>query len=280
MYNNININDCIIIQFRSAMTKYELYMYLSTNQTDEEWVQKYKEKVSTHNQKIADSAAATPDSGFDLFMPNEGADYGYGVDNLISRQFITNPGITSSSGVDGARGLNLGVRCCMRASSATQPPSTTTTTTTTLIQSPSATPSTTLSATPTPQPVSISTTTSTPSSLATDPPAVPPAPACGFYLYPRSSISKTRMRLANSVGIIDAGYRGDLIAAVDTIGLFGSNDIWHVWKETLSPIKKYDRYFQVCAPDLSPFLVHIVETEAELGTPTTRGTGGFGSTGV
>jgi dUTP pyrophosphatase len=88
------------------------------------------------------------------------------------------------------------------------------------------------------------------------------------------------MRLANSVGIIDAGYRGDLIAAVDTIGLFGSTDIWHIWKETLSPINKYDRYFQVCAPDLSPFLVHIVMNEADLGQPTARGTGGFGSTGV
>jgi dUTP pyrophosphatase len=88
------------------------------------------------------------------------------------------------------------------------------------------------------------------------------------------------MRLANSVGIIDAGYRGDLIAAVDTIGLFGSTDIWHVWKETLSPIKKYDRYFQVCAPDLSPFMVHIVDTEQELSPPTARGQGGFGSTGV
>lgn len=255
-------------------------MYLSTNQTDDEWVERYKEKVCTHNQKIQDAAwgflfpaAATPDSGFDLFMPNEGADYGYGVDNLISRQFITNPGITSSAGVDGARGLNLGVRCCMRASSsATPPPSATTTTTTTTTITPTDT--------ATPQPVSISTTTVAPENLATDPPAVPPPAPCGFYLYPRSSISKTRMRLANSVGIIDAGYRGDLIAAVDTIGLFGSNDIWHVWKETLSPIKKYDRYFQVCAPDLSPFLVHIVETEAELGTPTTRGTGGFGSTGV
>ena len=88
------------------------------------------------------------------------------------------------------------------------------------------------------------------------------------------------MRLANSVGIIDAGYRGDLIAAVDTIGFFGSTDIWHTWKETLSYIKKYDRYFQVCAPDLSPFLVHIVPTEADLGRPTERGAGGFGSTGV
>jgi dUTPase len=134
-------------------------------------------------------------------------------------------------------------------------------------------------------PVSVSTTTTfIPNNYATDLPADTntntPATPCGFYLYPRSSISKTRMRLANSVGIIDAGYRGDLIAAVDTIGLFGSSDIWHIWKETLSPIKKYDRYFQVCAPDLSPFLVHIVETEQDLSPPTERGAGGFGSTGV
>jgi dUTPase len=251
----------------SPSTKYQLYIYLSKNQDDAEWVERYRQKVRDHNQKIQDAAAtaATADSGFDLFMPNDGADYGYGIDNLISRQFITNPGITSSAGVDGARGLNLGVRCCMRvaASAAAAAPAATTTTTTILDTA----------ATPAPQPVSISTTTTTPSTPVPDLPS-------GFYLYPRSSISKTRMRLANSVGIIDAGYRGDIIAAVDTIGLFGSNDIWHVWKETLSPIKKYDRYFQLCAPDLSPFLVHIVDTEAELGAPTTRGQGGFGSTGV
>ena len=248
-------------------TKYELYINLSKNQDDPEWVARYREKVDEHNHKIT---TATPDSGFDLFMPTNGDEYGYGVDNLISRQFISNPGITSSNGVDGARGLNLGVRCCMRAApaaaAAAAPAATTTTTTAHLPM--------------TAQPVSISTTTATtnaPASSATDLPSTKP---CGFYLYPRSSISKTRMRLANSLGIIDAGYRGDLIAAVDTIGLFGSTDIWHIWKETLSPIKKYDRYFQVCAPDLSPFLVHIVETEAELGAPTSRGTGGFGSTGV
>ena len=210
------------------MTKYELYVYLSKNQDDAEWAARYKQKVEEHNRKVLEADAPdAADSGFDLFMPTNGEEYGYGVDNLISRQFITNPGITSSSGVDGARGLNMGVRCCMRAATATSTP----------------------------------------------------AP-CGFYLYPRSSISKTRMRLANSVGIIDAGYRGDLIAAVDTMGFFGSTDIWHVWKETLSPIKKYDRYFQVCAPDLSPFLVHIVDAEHDLSPPTNRGHGGFGSTGV
>jgi dUTPase len=210
------------------MTKYNLRIYLSKNRDDAEWITRYKEKVEEHNRKIlaADAdATAAPDSGFDLFMPTNGDEYGYGVDNLLSRQFITNPGITSSVGVDGARGLNLGVRCCMHNAAAN-------------------------------------------------------AAACGFYLYPRSSISKTRMRLANSVGIIDAGYRGDLISAVDTIGFFGSTDIWHIWKETLSPIKKYDRYFQVCSPDLSPFLVTIVETEEELGSKTARGSGGFGSTGL
>jgi dUTPase len=264
----------------SPSTKYQLYIYLSKNQDDAEWVERYRQKVRDHNQKIQDAAATatTADSGFDLFMPNDGADYGYGIDNLISRQFITNPGITSSAGVDGARGLNLGVRCCMRvtaasAASATPPTMTTTTTTTTLLAATATAATPAATATAAPQPVSISTTTSTPSTPVPDLPS-------GFYLYPRSSISKTRMRLANSVGIIDAGYRGDIIAAVDTIGIFGSNDIWHVWKETLSPIQKYDRYFQLCAPDLSAFLVHIVDTEAELGAPTIRGQGGFGSTGV
>ena len=94
---------------------------------------------------------------------------------------------------------------------------------------------------------------------------------CGYYLYPRSSISKTKMRMANSVGIIDSGYRGELIAAVDTIGVYGS-------EETLGTIQKYDRYFQICAPNLSPFAVRIVTSEAELGQ-TERGSGGFGSTG-
>lgn len=210
------------------MTKYQLYIYLSKNQDDDEWVTRYKQKAEEHNCKVlSPDANATPDSGFDIFMPTDGTEYGYGVDNLLSRQFITNPGITHSVGVDVARGLNLGVRCCMHNA-------------------------TTANATV----------------------------ACGFYLYPRSSISKTRMRLANSVGIIDAGYRGDLIAAVDTIGLFGSTDIWHIWRETLSSIKKYDRYFQICSPDLSPFLVKIVDAEEELGSKTTRGSGGFGSTGV
>jgi dUTPase len=251
-------------------TKYQLYVYLSKHSDDEEWVRRYKQKVQTHNQKITDSD--TPDSGFDLFMPHNGDEYDNS--NLLREKVSKNdPPAPLHVGVDGARSLNLGVRCCMRVA----PPTPTATTTTTTIPAAATTDNT---------PVSVSTTTTfVPNNYATDTPtdtdtAHSPATPCGFYLYPRSSISKTRMRLANSVGIIDAGYRGDLIAAVDTIGLFGSTDIWHIWKETLSPIKKYDRYFQVCAPDLSPFLVHIVDTEQDLSPPTERGDGGFGSTGV
>ena len=40
---------------------------------------------------------------------------------------------------------------------------------------------------------------------------------CGYYLYPRSSIVKTPFRLSNSVGIIDSGYRGEIMAVVDNI---------------------------------------------------------------
>ena len=36
-----------------------------------------------------------------------------------------------------------------------------------------------------------------------------------FYLYMRSSLSKTNILLANSVGIIDKGYRGDICAYFD-----------------------------------------------------------------
>ena len=90
-----------------------------------------------------------------------------------------------------------------------------------------------------------------------------------YYIYPRSSISKTPLRLSNSVGIIDSGYRGNLIAALFHYGVpFGKSH----------EINQFDRLIQICSPTLSPVFVEIVETEAELGG-TERGTGGFGSTG-
>ena len=98
--------------------------------------------------------------------------------------------------------------------------------------------------------------------------AMPQTPS-GFYMYPRSSLgTKTRLRLANSVGIIDSGYRGNLKASLDNI---------HPEQEHLA--EQGDRLVQICAPDLSPFMVQLVENSDEL-RGSTRGSGGFGSTGM
>jgi len=86
----------------------------------------------------------------------------------------------------------------------------------------------------------------------------------GFYLYPRSSTgSKTPIRLSNSVGIIDAGYRGPLTAILDNLS------------DEPFVMKKGERYFQVCAPNLLPIRVELVEKLSD----STRGEDGFGSTG-
>ena len=99
--------------------------------------------------------------------------------------------------------------------------------------------------------------------------------AVGYYLYPRSSIVKTPFRMANSVGIIDAGYRGEVMGVVDNIDA-ANNDIKVCIERHMPPMS---RVFQICAPSLEPFFVRIVEHESELGV-TERGSGGFGSTGV
>ena len=99
----------------------------------------------------------------------------------------------------------------------------------------------------------------------------------GYYMHPRSSLSKTNLRLANATGIVDAGYRGHLI------GMF---DVVNIDKDDISDDrdadffgKKYDRYLQICAPGLVPIIVEIVNTKEELGELTERGDAGFGSTG-
>jgi dUTPase len=97
----------------------------------------------------------------------------------------------------------------------------------------------------------------------------------GYYLYPRSSIVKTPFRMANSVGIIDAGYRGEIMGVVDNIDV-ANNDTSTCLEKHMPPMS---RIFQICAPSLEPFFVRIVEHECELGV-TERGSGGFGSTGV
>ena len=84
-----------------------------------------------------------------------------------------------------------------------------------------------------------------------------------YYLFPRSSISKTPLRLANSSGLIAGGYRGELVGMVDNI----YDKDFH--------IKRGERYFQLVAVDSSPIDFELVEELSE----SSRGEGGFGSTG-
>ena len=83
----------------------------------------------------------------------------------------------------------------------------------------------------------------------------------GYFLFPRSSISKTPLRLANSVGIIDYGYRGDIMACVDNI-----SDQEYI-------IEKGTRLFQLCSPDLKSIDISVVDNLDD----SERGEGGFGS---
>ena len=77
----------------------------------------------------------------------------------------------------------------------------------------------------------------------------------GYYMFPLSSISNGRLRLANSVGIIDAGYRGNLMSTFDLTTNISEDYI----------VNKYDRLIQICAPSLVPIIVEIVDTIDDLG---------------
>jgi dUTPase len=86
-----------------------------------------------------------------------------------------------------------------------------------------------------------------------------------YWLAPRSSIFKTPLSMANSMGIIDRTYRGLLKAPVRN---HQPTDSYRIDQGT--------RLFQIVAPDMGWIReVRIVESLPE----TVRGEGGFGSTG-
>jgi dUTP pyrophosphatase len=94
---------------------------------------------------------------------------------------------------------------------------------------------------------------------------------CAYYVYPRSSMSKTPLMLANHTGIIDSGYRGNLIGAVRWLTSINEPDTKFI-------LEKNTRLLQICHPSLCKIFVYLVP-ENELST-TDRGSGGFGSTGI
>ena len=86
-------------------------------------------------------------------------------------------------------------------------------------------------------------------------------------IFPRSSISKTDLRLANGVGVIDSGYRGEVVFRYKF-----KKDAY------FAGMKRYvdgDRVGQLI---IIPIPQIDLEEVSEL-TDTDRGDGGFGSTG-
>ena len=84
-----------------------------------------------------------------------------------------------------------------------------------------------------------------------------------YLIMPRSSIAKTPLRLSNSIGLIDSGYRGEIMAAVDNI------------KTEDYTVEPGQRLFQLVAMDGASIHFELVDELSE----TTRGSGGVGSTG-
>ena len=106
-----------------------------------------------------------------------------------------------------------------------------------------------------------------------------------YYLYPRSSISKTPLSMTNSTGIIDAGYRGNIMAKVKNIPTALYSDDNHeessilevLGNATSYKIEENTKLFQICSPTLKSVAVKVVESFDRL-DESSRGEGGFGST--
>lgn len=84
-------------------------------------------------------------------------------------------------------------------------------------------------------------------------------------LFPRSSVSKTNLSLANSVGVIDSGYRGQIMCVFNKVN-----------NPMLSSYNVGDKIAQLVIVACPQFIVKEVTELSD----TERGEGGFGSTGL
>jgi dUTP pyrophosphatase len=89
-----------------------------------------------------------------------------------------------------------------------------------------------------------------------------------FWLAPRSSIWKNGVTLANSMGIIDRSYRGELMAAC-------KNETGNINHSILEGV----RLVQILAPDMG-HIVKVQICDESVLDETVRGEGGFGSSGL
>lgn len=95
---------------------------------------------------------------------------------------------------------------------------------------------------------------------------------CGYEIQvrPRSGMSlKTPLRVANTPGTIDSGYRGE-------IGVI----LWNSSDSLSYTINKGDRIAQIVMCRYVEMSLTEVDEETILKCSSKRGTGGFGSTGI
>lgn len=120
-------------------------------------------------------------------------------------------------------------------------------------------------------------------------------PPSGYYfeVYPRSSISKLPLSLANSVGIIDNAYRGELLVPVRVhhanVGFKTKresypNGLVEIWESRPQSMLSLARLILMKKPVMFQLVLRkkfncdfILEEDL---TQTERGDGGFGSTDV
>lgn len=92
-------------------------------------------------------------------------------------------------------------------------------------------------------------------------------------LFPRSSNRKTNAYMANHVGVIDSGYRGEVM-----ISFKNRDKLDHSACEIPQLVKPYELGNKVAQLIILPYpIIKLVEAD-ELSS-TERGTGGHGSTG-
>jgi len=111
------------------------------------------------------------------------------------------------------------------------------------------------------------------------------------FIFPRSSISKTDLELSNSVGIIDSGYRGEVMARFNfnqfslkflnkfNINIHGAS--YYNQEKIIEKFMNELSYFEPGKAILQLVILPIPKIEPtwvdEL-SDTSRGSGGFGST--
>ena len=98
-------------------------------------------------------------------------------------------------------------------------------------------------------------------------------------VFPRSSISKKDVALTNSVGVIDSGYRGEILfkfkVAIPVYPDYGNSEAEAAYVNTLDDYDCGERIGQLI---ILPYPQIELEEADEL-DDSDRGTGGFGSSG-